>query len=170
MRTVNSSRTDGLNEKDVNLDIVLSLSRLLQNDGATVNLPEKKIQMLRYLTEQLFPTLKSQIYLYPYCKIALPVKEYLVLRYHFRGDKNSERLSKLIIDGVSSAIGSKNRGVRTAEFYLLRQVRASTIILHLLYITNPEDAERLANPLMRQKVTEAIYQAILKYYCPMGNV
>jgi SpoIID/LytB domain protein len=157
-------------EKDINLDIVLSLSRLLQNDGATVKLTREDNKSVALSDRAAISNAEKPevfISILQNCFASAGVSGTEI--YHFRGDKESERLSKLIIDGVCSAIGSKNRGVRTAEFYLLRQVKASAIILHLLYITNPNDAEKLADPLIRQKVAEAIHQAILKYYCPVGN-
>lgn len=160
-----------LNEKDINLDIVQSLSRLLRNDGATVKLTREGNENVA-LSDRvaISNTEKPEIFIsiVQNCFASAGVSGTEV--YHFRGDKESEKLAKLIIDGVCDAIGSKNRGVRTAEFYLLRQVRASAIILHLLYITNPGDAEKLANPSMRLKVAEAIHQAILKYLCRVGTV
>ncbi|MDF2592175.1 MAG: stage sporulation protein [Clostridia bacterium] len=160
---------NGLNEKDVNFDIVVSLSRLLRNDGATVRLTREGNENVALSDRAAISNAeKPEIFIsiLQNCFASAGVSGTEI--YHFRGDKESEKLSKLIIDEVCAAIGSKNRGVRTAEFYLLRQVKASAIILHLLYITNPSDAEKLADSLMRLKVAEAIHQAILKYFCPMG--
>jgi stage II sporulation protein D len=162
---------NGLNEKDINLDIVLRLSRLLQNDGATIRLTREGNENVALSDRAAISnTEKPEVFISILQNFFASEGVSGTEIYHFRGDKESERLSKLIIDEVCSAIGSKNRGVRTAEFYLLRQVRASAIILQLLYITNPDDAEKLADPLVRQKVAEAIHGAILKYYCPMETI
>ena len=149
---------NGLNEKDINLDIVLSLSRLLKNDGATVRLTREGDEDVALSDRAAISNAeKPEIFIsiLQNCFASAGVSGTEI--YHFRGDKQSERLSKLIIDEVCAVIGSKNRGVRTAEFYLLRQVRASAIILHLLYITNPQDAEKLADPAMREKAAEALW-------------
>jgi stage II sporulation protein D len=164
-------QVNGLNEKDINLDIVLRLSRLLQNDGAAIRLTREGNENVALSDRAAISnTEKPEVFISILQNFFASAGVSGTEIYHFRGDKESERLSKLIIDEVCSAIGSKNRGVRTAEFYLLRQVRASAIILQLLYITNPDDAEKLADPLVRQKVAEAIHRAILKYYCPMGTI
>ncbi|MDF2840876.1 MAG: stage sporulation protein [Clostridia bacterium] len=166
-----SKQSNGLDEKEINLDIVQSLARLLQRDGATVKLTREgnkdvalsdRAAISNFEKPDFFISILQNSFAGP----GVSGTEV----YHFRGDKESEKIAKLIIDEVSKAIDSKNRGVRTAEFYLLRQVRASAIILQLLYITNPNDGEKLADPAMRQKAAEAVYQAILKYYCPMGSV
>lgn len=163
-------QVNGLDEKSINLDIVLNLAKLLQDDGASVCLTrENDINVALSDRAAIANAAKPDFFIsILQNSFASPGVSGIEI-YHFRGDKESEKISKIIIDEVSKAIESKNRGVRTAEFYLLRQVRASAIILQLLYITNPKDAEKLADPLIRQKSAEAIHQAILKYYCPMEN-
>lgn len=165
----NLLQVNGLNERDINLDIVLNLASILQHDGATVRLTRENDSNIALsdraaISDVEKPDLFISILQNSFASSGVSGTEV----YHFRGDKESEKISKLIIDEVSSAIDSKNRGVRTAEFYLLRQVRASAIILQLLYITNPKDAEKLADPDIRQKAVKAIHRAILKYYCPVG--
>ncbi|OGO77061.1 MAG: hypothetical protein A2Y23_04700 [Clostridiales bacterium GWB2_37_7] len=162
--------SNGLSEKEINLDIVLRLSRLLKDDGAAVKLTREgntnvALSDRAAITNTEKPDFFISILQNSFASPGVSGTEI----YHFRGDKESEKIAKLILDEVSGAIGSKNRGVRTAEFYLLRQVRASAIILQLLYITNPIDAEKLADPTQLQKAAEAVHKAILKYYCPMDN-
>jgi stage II sporulation protein D len=162
---------NGLDEKAINLDIVLNLARLLRNDGATVKLTKEGNNDVALSDRSNISNIEKPDFFISILQNSFAGQGVSGTEiYHFRGDKESEQIAKLIIDEVCSAIDSKNRGVRTAEFYLLRQVRASAIILQLLYITNPTDAEKLADPDMRQKAAEAVHQAILKYYFPMGNV
>jgi SpoIID/LytB domain protein len=162
---------NGLEEKDINLDIVLDLAKLLKEDGATVKLTREgdsnvALSDRAAISNEEKPDVFLSILQNSFPGTGVSGTEI----YHFRGDRESEEISKLIIDEVSRAIDSKNRGVRTAEFFLLRQVRATAIILQLLYITNPKDAEKLSDPVIRQKAAEAVHQAILKYYCPMGDL
>lgn len=165
-----SLQINGLSEREINLDIVLNLAKLLQEDGAVVKLTRDgsanvALSDRAYISNAEKPDFFISILQNSFAGSGVSGTEI----YHFRGDKESEKIAGLIIDEVCRAIDSKNRGVRTAEFYLLRQVRASAIILQLLYITNPKDAEKLADPVMRQKAAEGIHQAILKYYYPIGN-
>lgn len=154
--------------KEENLDIVMNLASLLRNDGASVKLTREgnanvALSDRAALANDGKPDFFISVLQNSFASPGVSGTEV----YHFRGDKDSERIAKLIIEEVSAAIDSKNRGVRTAEFYLLRQVRASAIILQLLYITNPQDAAKLADPAVRQKAAKAIHHAILKYYCPV---
>lgn len=158
-------KINGLDEGEINLNIVMSLAKLLCDDGAVVKLTrdgESKITLAdrAEISNREKPDFFISILQNCFPSPGVSGTEI----YHYRGDKESEHMSKLIIDEVCSAIDSKNRGVKTAEFYLLRQVRASAIILQLLYITNPKDAEKLSDPIMEQRAAEAIHRAILKYY------
>jgi stage II sporulation protein D len=160
------SDTD-IHEKNMNLEIVLQLAKLLRRDGATVRLTREgdlniALSDRAAISNEEKPDFFISILQNSFAGSGVSGTEI----YHFRGDRESEKMSKLIIDEVCNAIESKNRGVRTAEFYLLRQVRASAIILQLLYITNPKDAEKLRDPSTRKRTAEAIHRGILKYYCP----
>ncbi len=155
----------GLREKDVNMDIVLQLSQLLENEGAQVVLTRKgdhNIPMVdrAKLSNSVKPNFFISILQSTFASPGVSGTEI----YHFRGDKAGEKLSKLVMDEISSSLKTKNRGVRTAEFYLLREVKGSSIIIQLLYITNPQDEAKLADPDFRKKAAEAIYNAINQYY------
>ena len=70
----------------------------------------------------------------------------------------------MIMEEVSKELESNRRGVREVEFYLLREVRCSAILIELLYMTNPKDEKKLADPSMHKKAAESIYRAIKRYY------
>jgi len=154
--------------KDENLDIVLNLASLLRDDGATIRLTRQgeanvALSDRAAISNEEKPDFFISILQNSFAGPGVSGTEV----YHFRGDKESERIAKLIIEEVSNTLETKNRGVRTAEFYLLRQVRASAVIIYLMYITNPQDAAKLSDPAMRLKAAKGIHQAIVKYYCPL---
>lgn len=157
---------NGLNEKQINMDIVQRLAALLRQSGATVKLTRAGDENIALSDRAAIANAEKPEFFISILQNSFGGPGVSGTEvYHFRGDQESEKISKLILDEVCNAIDSKNRGVRTAEFYLLRQVRASAVILQLLYITNPKDAEKLGDCAIRQKAAEAIQQAILKYYC-----
>lgn len=158
-------KINGLSEGEINLDIVMNLAKRLSDDGAVVKLTRESESKVALNDRAEISNIEKPDFFISILQNCFPSPGVAGTEiYHYRGDKESEDMSKLIIDEVCSVMGSKNRGVRTAEFYLLRQVRASAIILQLLYITNPKDAEKLADPIMWQKAADAIHKAILKYY------
>ncbi len=156
---------NGLREKDVNLDIVLMLAELLRSEGAAVNLTRDsdvsvamvdRASMANSAKPDFFISLLQNTFASP----GVSGTEI----YFFRGDKGSERLAGLIMEELVASLGIKSRGVRTAEYYLLREVKASSLIIQLQYITNPLDEARLADLQWRGKSAEAIFSSIKKYY------
>jgi N-acetylmuramoyl-L-alanine amidase len=56
-----------------------------------------------------------------------------------------------------------DRGVKTANFYVLRNSAMPAVLVEGAFISNPADALMLANPDVRQAMAEGIGQGILAY-------
>ena len=89
--------------------------------------------------------------------------------YHYREDKEAAKLGSMILEEISPEMKCRNRGLRTADLYILKEVKCSTLQLNILYITNPEDEKKLADPDMRRKAARAIERGIIRYYGQMGK-
>jgi N-acetylmuramoyl-L-alanine amidase len=73
------------------------------------------------------------------------------------------------MEELSISLGLKNRGVRTAEFYLLREVKASAVMVQLLYISNPQDEKLLSDRSFREAAAASIFRGIKTYFCSNKN-
>lgn len=56
------------------------------------------------------------------------------------------------------------RGIKTANFYILRQTIAPAVLLEIGFIDNPKDAARLADPAFRDQIAQVLADAIRKIY------
>jgi stage II sporulation protein D len=162
--------TTGLREKDVNLDIVLKLKELLAEQGAEVYLTRESDASMALSDRAALSNGKRPDFFLSVGQNSFPNSTASGTElYYYRGDSQGEKLSRLIIEELSATLGLKNRGVRTAEFYLLREVRASAVIIQLLYISNPQDEKLLAEPGFREAAAKGIFKAIKAYYDLKGN-
>lgn len=160
----------GLREKDVNLDIVLKLRGLLEGQGAEVYLTRDKDDAMALSDRAALSNGKRPDFFLSVGQNSFPNSTASGTEiYYYRGDSRGEKLSRLIIDDLSKSLGLKNRGVRTAEFYLLREVKASAVMVQLLYISNPQDEKLLCDQSFREAAAEAIFRAIEAYYEMLGN-
>lgn len=155
----------GLREKDVNLDIVLKLRDLLVQNGAIVYLTrdsDKNMAMAdrAKAANRLKPDFFLSVGQNSFPSSSASGTEV----YYYRGDTEGEALAGLIMEALCGQLGVKNRGVRTAEFFILREVKVSSVMIQLLYITNKDDEERLAEEAFRFKAAEAVYDAVCRYY------
>ncbi|MGE5632311.1 MAG: N-acetylmuramoyl-L-alanine amidase [Caulobacteraceae bacterium] len=152
-------------EKDINLDIVMKLRRLLSDDGAEVYLTrDSNVGMVLSDRASISNDKRPDFFLSVGQNSFQNSSATGTEIYYYRGDSEGEKLAKLIIEETSKSFGLKNRGIRNADFYLLREVKASAVIIQLLYISNPDDERLLLDENFRSSAAEAIYKAIRKYY------
>lgn len=155
----------GLREKDVNLDIVLKLRDLLESHGAEVSLTRDRDVLMALSDRAALSNGKRPDFFLSVGQNSFPNSTASGTEiYYYRGDGQGEKLAKLIIEELSKSLGLKNRGVRTAEFYLLREVKASAVMIQLLYISNPQDEKLLQDQSFREAASKAIFTAIRTYF------
>ncbi|AOY75189.1 N-acetylmuramoyl-L-alanine amidase [Clostridium formicaceticum] len=155
----------GLREKDVNLEICQHLRERLQELGAEVYITREKDQyipltqraaMVNKISPHFFITIHQNYFKYP----SISGTEV----YYYRGDKEARRLAKEIVEEISEKLGTVNRGVKTAEFFLLRDVKVSSLHIEVAYLSNPEEEKLLMKEAFKRKAALAIANGIVKYY------
>jgi len=152
-------------EGNANLDIVLKLKGLLEGQGAEVYLTRNSDEEMVLSDRAAISNDKRPDLFLSVGQNCFPNPTASGTEiYYYRGDSQGEKLSKLIMENVSSSLGLKNRGVRMADFYLLREIKASSVIIQLLYISNPQDKELLCNESFRESAAAAIFKGIGAYY------
>lgn len=72
-------------------------------------------------------------------------------------------LAGCIAKNVIASVPLKNRGVKKADFYVLRGTYAPAILVETGFITNKRDRKIITSASYRKKLTSAIYKGILAY-------
>ena len=83
--------------------------------------------------------------------------------YVYRLGGAAEALAQSIVSQVVAQLGSKDNGVRQANFAVLRRTRMPATLLELGYLTNPTEALNLNSPAWQRAVARAIYTGIRNY-------
>ena len=83
--------------------------------------------------------------------------------------EESRLLAEKIQKRLVSALGTKDRGVKKGDLYVIRENTMPAVLAELAFVDNTSDASKVATPEQRQRAAEAIYQGILDYYEAMGN-
>ncbi|OSY12249.1 S-layer protein [Bacillus mycoides] len=81
----------------------------------------------------------------------------------------SRLLAEKIQERLVDALGTKDRGVKKGDLYVIRENTMPAVLAELAFVDNKNDADKIATPEQRQSAAEAIYQGILDYYEAMGN-
>jgi len=155
----------GLKEKDVNLDIALRLEKMIKEAGAKVFLTRREdIKVLLSdrtdMANRIRPHFFISIHQNGFFNPSVSGTEI----YHYNGDAEGERMGRCIMDRLARETGALNKGVKTANFFVLREAKASSLQLELFYITNPEEEKRLADGEFRAAVAKAVSNGIISYY------
>lgn len=155
----------GLREKDVNLSIALKVADLLEEAGAKVFVTRKEdiyvpLGKRANLANDLRPNFFLSIHQNYFANPNISGSEI----YHYRGDQDGEALAVQILKELSEGIGTADRGVKVADFFLLREVRTSALQIEVAYITNPEEEAKLKDEEFRSKAAEAIVKGLIRYY------
>lgn len=64
----------------------------------------------------------------------------------------------------SSYFARHNRGVKRANFVVLRGVSMPSMLLEIGFISNRHEARRLADPAFQEHVADLVYQAAIEYF------
>jgi len=77
--------------------------------------------------------------------------------------RRSSLLAESILDALERSHLAASRGVKQANFVVLRSVRVPSALVEVGFLSNPGDAKRLASPEHRQALAETIAHGLLEY-------
>lgn len=161
-RTSGAVGPSGLRESDVVLDISLRLTEMLRKQGAAV-----------LLTRSGDTTVSLQ----ERVDKANAGKAVLFVSVHANGHENrsangtetyynaqegrplAERIQAALID----LLGRRNRGVKQAAFFVLRNATMPAALAEVAFITNPEEEALLSREDFRQSAAQALLAGILAF-------
>jgi N-acetylmuramoyl-L-alanine amidase len=74
-------------------------------------------------------------------------------------------LAREILSGIDAKVGkaSPNRGLKQEAWAVVRNSRMPAVLVEVGYVTNPEEADRLADPAYLQDLAEGLYYGIMAF-------
>lgn len=156
-------------EADVNLDVALHLRDLLAGTpGLEVRLtrdkhgdlakPYSAAADLRARTD-MANAWPATHYLSIHVNAATNTAAHGVETYHWATSKEGKRMAGIVHQHVAPLFRA-DRGVKTANFHVLRETKMPATLVELGFVTNPEDRERLAESWFRISLAEALAAGI----------
>ncbi|MDD5496579.1 MAG: N-acetylmuramoyl-L-alanine amidase [Candidatus Omnitrophica bacterium] len=77
--------------------------------------------------------------------------------------RESAELASRICASVDSSLMMKNRGIKTARFYVLKYTRMPSVLVEIGYISNKYEEMKLKDPKYVDRMAEAVARGILVY-------
>jgi N-acetylmuramoyl-L-alanine amidase len=166
--------SNGIMEKDITLSIALKVGDILKKNNIDVvytrksdDVPwpsnEKKDLAARAaISNSLQADLFISIHLNSFKQEIVKGTE----TFYSNGSSKGKEASQLVHNQIIKDIGLVDRGIRSDDFSLLRNVKAPTVLLELGYISNKSDEILLNNSSYQEKFAESIAKGVLNYIEP----
>lgn len=177
-----TSSINGLVEKELTLDISQRLNKLLIENGYSTYLTRTADTTVALLSRaEIANQLNADLFISIHAnsadrqdaatkKIIFNPTPYGVENYYHPNNENlikhnnSMEIAKILQKEMVAATGTYDRGVKTANYAVLRETSMPSVLSEIGFLSNPEEAARFMTTEYRQLVAEAIYQSIVKYF------
>ncbi len=84
--------------------------------------------------------------------------------YYYGGSIEGERLATLLNEELEAAGGLYDRGVKAANFYVIKHSAMPASLIELGFVTNPGEEAKLADDAYQETLAEAIGRAIERFF------
>lgn len=77
---------------------------------------------------------------------------------------NSMALAKTLVNNLSAALGTKNRGISTADFVVVKYNSVPAVLIELGFMTNEAELKNLSDPVFQKKAAKTIYDTVVQLF------
>ena len=163
----------GVREKDVSLGVALKLRDFLEEQGDPVIMTrttDRDVHSPQATNGQELQARVSKapsdaaMFISIHCNAFSNPASNGMETYFYTGSSLGRRLAKLINEELERYGGLFNRGVKSANFYVLKHSSMPATLLELGFVTNPEEEQFLANEDYQASLARAILTGINRYF------
>jgi N-acetylmuramoyl-L-alanine amidase len=154
---------NGLKEAHVNLAVALKVAEKLRKAGVEVKLTRTSDVFIDLQPRcDIANSFGADYFVSIHCNSAGTPEAKGTETYCYKFGGQGEVLAKAIQAELIAATGRANRGVKTANYYVLRRTNMPAVLTELAFISNPEEERLLASPEFQEKCAVAIAKGIGK--------
>lgn len=162
---------NGAQEKEINLKIALYTKKLLEKEGVKVKLTRSDDQRL---AETQVKDLKSRVDIMnnenPDLAVSIHQNSYHEENVHgaqvfYYGDSaEGEKAGKIMQNILNEKLQDEKKTAKVNRtYYILKKTKIPVIIVECGFLSNYEEAEKLADKEYQEKISEAVTEGIITY-------
>lgn len=153
----------GIKEKDINFEIAQRVAAQLESRGIRAIMTrtsdreldlQPRVTMAERANADLFVSIHSNA-----ISMSRPDVNGLETYYHQTG----RGLAQSIHESILRRVNIRDRGVRQANFYVIRNTSMPAVLVETGFVTGREDAARFQNSAARNQIADAIADGIINY-------
>lgn len=159
----NGAIRNGINEKDITLDVAKRVEALLKKEGYAVKMTR---------TSDVYVSLQGR------CDISNAYDPDIFVSIHVNSSvrpeitgiethyyhQESMSLAQTLHSSLASNINSKNRGLFKSKFYVINHTTAPSILMEIGFISNDGERAQLVSEKRKQDTARAIAEGVKNYF------
>ena len=163
---------NGVTEKSVALAVSLKVRNLLTQSGANVIMTRETDRDVAWAEATNGQELQARVdktppnaalFISVHCNAFSNSATNGMETYYYHGSAAGQRLAALLNEELANFGGRANRGVKGANFYVLKHSTVPASLVELAFITNPEEESLLADDSYQEQLALAIVRAVKRY-------
>lgn len=159
-----------LPEKTVNLQIALHLADLLRERGFEVAMTRSDDTFIPlWERAALANALEADLFVSIHNNSATDPAAHGTETYYLPKQPNNLWLAQAVQQELVRTLGRRNRGVKSNNFWVLRDAEVPAILVEVSFMSNPEERALLADEAYRQKAADAIARGIVQYFARLAS-
>lgn len=171
----NGAMSNGINEQDINLSIVLKLQPLLKQAGANVQLTRdgnydlasdgvdnrKRDDMKKRvaLINDELPDIFISVHLNAYPNTSVRGAQ----AFYQKDNPSSKELANRIQTKFKELTGT-NMIEKPGDYYILNETNKPGVLVECGFLSNPDDRSHLHDEAYQQQLAECLFDSILEYF------
>jgi N-acetylmuramoyl-L-alanine amidase len=165
----------GVKEKDVTFAVAKKVQNLLTNSGARVIMTRTRDvdvyapnatdrQELQARCDVANRDSRVSLFLSIHCNAFSSPAAHGMETYYCAGSAKGQEFASLLNEELAKAGGLFNRGVKTANYYVLRHTNMPASLIELGFVTNYNEEKLLRSDAYQNKLAGAIVKGIARYF------
>lgn len=171
--------SNGLTEKEVNLDIALRVGDLLEKQGVKVIYTIKENKVIWQNKNVKYKGVTIPLELYERLIVANNAKSDILVNiggntsyndkiegvetYYYSSNRGSQELAKTLQNATVKSIGAENRGISSNSLNMIKLANMPSAWITVGFLSNKEEEKLLSISEYRQEIAEGIATGVLNY-------
>ena len=165
--------TYGTTEKSVALAVALKTEKILQDSGMKVVMTRRtdidvaspyasNVQELQARVNKIPP--QADLFISIHCNAFTNPASHGMETFYHSGNNGGQRLAQLLNEELAKHGGLFNRGVKSANFYVIKRAGCPASLIELGFITNPDEEVLLDDDHYQNVLAGAIANAVKRFF------
>lgn len=156
---------EGIYEKNINLAVSLKLQALLQNYGYNVVMTRSDDTAVDlYARADIANAVEADLFVSIHSNAAENADYFSgAYTYYHPSSRRGAKLAQAIQTPLAKATGAIDRGIRDADFVVIRETDMCAVLVEMGFMTNHDELMNLVNPTYQDKLAQGIAQGIVNY-------